>query len=293
MPWTALLVLAGLLASPATAEAKDSAAEGSASWTMPQSGTGSDAITRPAPQLQPSHPASQPTDPTTATGMAPPPAADEVPADDEPSPPFIDLMVGAHAPLAVVGGASVELPGRLLAQLDVGGMPAFAGSVGSSLIGAVGFDDPNIALVAGAFGGAVVARASGGWHPFAKAGFEITGGYTFISLSGNVSPADVAKVAGGGYATEVTSKLQEDLSISSQLHNFHVGLGWRWIVAKHIVIRAGLGYTQTLASSSTVEIPDDPKAEGLANARVDTVTDEIYRTYFKLPVLSLAGGYRF
>ncbi len=286
MPWAALLVLACWFAMPATAQALDSAAEGSASWTMPQTGTGSAAVTRPAPLMQP-------TDPAAPRSMAPPPAADEIPADDEPSPPFIDLMVGAHAPLAVVGGASVELPGRLLAQLDVEGMPAFAGSVGGSLIEAVGFDDPNIALVTGAFGGAVVARASAGWRPFPKAGFEITGGYTFISLSGSVSPEDVTRVAGGGYAAEVTSKLQDDLSISSQLHNFHVGMGWRWIAAKHLIIRAGLGYTQTLASSSAVEIPGDPKAEGLANARVDAVMDEIYRTYFKLPLLSLTAGYRF
>ena len=42
-----------------------------------------------------------------------------------------------------------------------------------------------------------------------------------------------------------------------------------------------------------MEIPDDPKAEGLANARVDAITSEIYLTYFKLPVVSLGAGYRF
>ncbi len=100
-------------------------------------------------------------------------------------------------------------------------------------------------------------------------------------------------MAPGGYASEVTSKLKEDLSISSQLHNTHLGLGWRWIAADHIVIRAGLGYTLCVAASSSVEIPDDPKAENLANDRVDAVTGEIYLTYFKLPVVSLAAGYRF
>jgi hypothetical protein len=43
-----------------------------------------------------------------------------------------------------------------------------------------------------------------------------------------------------------------------------VGLGWRWRAANHFVIRAA----------------------------VDPVTNEIYLTYFKRPVMSLGAGYR-
>lgn len=242
-------------------------------------------------------PYSPPTSPYPPVLTTPiePETPDETEDDGESEPPYFDLAVSTHVPLSIGGQASLELPARLLVQADVGGMPSMFGSAISGLMEDFGAYDSKIgSLVGGAFDGAVVVRLSGGWRPFPDAGFEISGGYTSISLSGSVVPADLAGVVGGEYARRAAAEtLPEELSLSSQLHNFHVALGWRWIVFEHLVIRANVGYTQTLGSSSEVEIPGQSELADLANPTVDATLDEIYTSYVKLPVLGLSGGYRF
>ena len=106
--------------------------------------------------------------------------------------------------------------------------------------------------------------------------------------------ADVAAVVGGQYARDAAAEnLPEEISVSSQLHNFHVALGWRWVAFQHLVIRANVGYTQTVGSSSEVEIPGQSELSALANPTVDATLDDIYTSYVKLPVLGVSGGYRF
>lgn len=228
-------------------------------------------------------------------GPAAAPAPPDVSEDEEPSPPFFDLALGTYVPLSLGGQASLELPARLLLQLDVGWMPPAYGSAINGLVQALGGYDPAIGeLVDGALRDAVVVRVSGGWRPFPSAGFEIYGGYTHVGLSGSVSPSAVANIVGGDFADQVAEELlTSDVDVSSKLHNFHVALGWRWVAFDHLVIRATVGYTQTVGSSTSVETPDRPEAAALANPVVDARMTEVYTTYVKLPVVGLSGGYRF
>jgi len=223
---------------------------------------------------------------------APPP--DEV-EDDEPSPPFFDLAVSTNVPLSLGGQATLELPALLLAQLELGWMPPAYGSAINGIVQSFGAYNGEVsALVDGTLADAFVLRLSAGWRPFESAGFEIFGGYTSVSLSGSVSPADVAQVAGGEFASDVAGQLlTEDVTLSSQLHNFHVALGWRWVAFDHLVIRANVGYLQTLASSSSVESPEHPEIAEKANAVVDGTLDDIYTSYVKTPTFGLGAGYRF
>jgi hypothetical protein len=215
-------------------------------------------------------------------------------ADEEERNVFFDIALTTQAPLFMGGQLSLELPGRLLLQGDIGYMPEFYGSAINGMMQSFGGYEPTTAaLIDAALDGAVVARASLGWRPFASAGFEFSAGYTSITLDGDVSPEDVAGVVQGEFASEIANSLEQDISLSSQLHNFHVALGWRWVAFDHLLIRANVGYTQTLASSSSVEIPDNATAERLANERIDDVLDPIYTTYAKLPTIGLGAGYRF
>jgi hypothetical protein len=198
-------------------------------------------------------------------------------------------------PLSLGGQGTLELPGRLLLQLDLGWMPPAYGSAINGLVQAVGGYDAAIGqIVDAALEDALVVRVSGGWRPFPSAGFEITGGYTHVSLSGSVSPEAVADVVGGDFASQVAAELlTSDIDLSSQLHNFHVALGWRWVAWDHLVIRANLGYTQTVGSSTSVDTPDSKEAVAIANPVVDREMGKVYETYVKLPVVGLSGGYRF
>lgn len=237
--------------------------------------------------------------PAPATGrppVAPPPAPPADNSEDEaPSAPFFDLALGTYVPLSIGGQASLELPGRLLLQLDVGWMPPAYGSAINGIVQAAGGYDAAIGqIVDSALEDAIVVRVSGGWRPFPSAGFEILGGYTHVSLSGSVSPQAVADVVGGDFAGQVASQLvTSNVDVSSQLHNFHVGLGWRWVAWDHLVIRASLGYTQTVGSATSVESPDSPEAAALANPVIDTEMSKVYEDYVKLPVVGVSGGYRF
>ncbi|MBW2458401.1 MAG: hypothetical protein JRI68_28120 [Deltaproteobacteria bacterium] len=231
---------------------------------------------------------------TPAPGQWAPPGPDAAEAPDEPSPPFFDLALTTHVPLSIGGAATLELPGRVLLQVDLGWMPPAYGSAINSLVPSSGASDGGVAaLVDAALEDVMVVRAAAGWRPFPSAGFELTGGYTYVSLSGSVSPDDLASVVAGDFASEIAQQLEHDITLESQLHNVHVALGWRWVAWDHLLIRANLGYTQTLGSSSSVSIPDHREGEALANPVVDAELGDVYRQYVKLPVLSLGAGYRF
>jgi len=249
----------------------------------------------PGVTYPPGHPwAPQPTPGPASGPPLAPPDADTADDTEEPSPPFFDLALATHVPLSLGGAATLELPGRLLLQVDLGWMPRAYGSAINSLVSSFGAYDGGVAaLVDAALEDAMVVRAGAGWRPFPSAGFEISGGYTYVALSGSVSPAELADVVAGTFASEIAQQLDQDISLESQLHNVHVALGWRWVAWDHLVIRANLGYTQTLGSSSSVDIPDHREGEALANPVVDATLDDIYSQYVKLPVLSVGVGYRF
>lgn len=119
------------------------------------------------------------------------------------------------------------------------------------------------------------------------------GGYTSVRLSGTVTASDIATIAVGDFADEYADQLTDDVGLTSQLHNFHVAIGWRWVVVDHLVIRASLGYTQTVSSSSSISVEQLPEAEAAANPLVDEELGAIYERYAKLPTLGISGGYRF
>jgi hypothetical protein len=245
-------------------------------------------------------PAAQPEAPAPADVRyyyAPPPppqpAADEA-IEEQPSPPSFDVTAGTVAPLSLGGQATLELPARLLLQLDAGWMPpGYAAAINGMVQAFGGYDSAIGSLVNGALDDAVVVRASAGWRPFPSAGFEIYAGYTHISLNGSVAAADVAEVVGGDLEALVAAQQIGDVELSSRLHNFHVALGWRWIAWDHLVIRALVGYTQTLGSSSSVEVAGHPELDEVANPVVDEQLHAIFVEYVKLPMLGLSAGYRF
>jgi hypothetical protein len=215
--------------------------------------------------------------------------------EEEPSSVAFDLAAETIVPLSLGGAASLEIPGRVLIQANLGWMPPGYGAAVSGLVQSVGGTDPGVgALVDAALDGAFVARVSAGWRPFPSAGFEITGGYTYVGLSGGLSAADLASAIGGNVAAAyAASPFEADISVRSKLHNFHVGLGWRWVVWDHLLIRATLGYMQTLGSSSSVEISGHPELATMANDTVAPMLADVYKSYVKLPYLGIDAGYRF
>jgi hypothetical protein len=215
--------------------------------------------------------------------------------DEEPSPWALDVTATTIVPLSIGGQASLEIPGRIFFAGDIGWMPPGYGAAINGLVQSFGGYDPAIgSLVEGALDGALVARASAGWRPFPDWGFEISGGYTYIGLSGSLSLSDVAAASGNTAAAALAAQgYDAEVSIDSALHNFHLALGYRWVVWDHLLIRANIGYLQTVASSSSVAIAGHDDIAAAATGPVDEALSEVYESYVKLPFLALSGGYRF
>jgi len=227
-------------------------------------------------------------------GVAPNAGQDQTDQDERSV--FFDVALGTAFPLHFGPQASLEIPGRVLLQGEIGWMPGAYGSAIAGIVSAFGRKGNLIGeIVEDTLSDSLVIRASLGWRPFPSAGFEITAGYTTIGISGDVSPQVLGNVVPTSeLEEEILEKLEEDAAVSSQLHNFHVALGWRWLALEdHLVIRASVGYTQTVASSTSVEIPGDAEFEGRLSPAVNDALDDIVTSDVKLPVFGLNLGYRF
>jgi len=224
-----------------------------------------------------------------------PPAEQPGDGDEEGSGFAFDLAAGTQFPLGFGPQLTLEIPARILLQSELAWMPGFYSSAIVSIIESVGDDDALLGDVAqNALSNSFVFRISGGWRPFPSAGFEILGGYTTVSTSGDTGPDVVGRIIGGDIGRAVREQVMEDVHVKSQLHNFHITLGWRWLVLDdHMVIRAQLGYTQTVAANSSIEIPGNAELEDRIQSTFDRKVGEILTSDVKLPVVGVMAGYRF
>jgi hypothetical protein len=223
------------------------------------------------------------------------PSPDDGDDEEDADPPFFDLAAGTQFPLGLGPQLTLEIPLRILFQAELAWMPAAYGSAINSFIEAFGKEGAIIGpVIEEALADSFVFRGSAGWRPFPKYGFEILGGYTLIKVSGEAPGEVVAGLVGGDLADTIEDNVTTPIAFDSTLHNFHVALGWRFLaIDDHLVIRANIGYTQTVGSSTSAQIADFPELEADINPVVDAELDRILTRDIKLPVLGLNAGYRF
>lgn len=247
----------------------------------------------------------RPTDP--AAPLAYPTHSSATASSDRTTPPplepdpevAVDLALAAEMPLMLGGQATLEVPYRFLFQGEVGVLPGFSiDAVDSALVGSGAYDATTSELVRNTLRDSLVMRLSAGWRPFPDHGLELLGGYTLVSLGGDVSARQaVESIAGVTVPAEIPDA---QIAIHSTVHSVHFGLGWRWVVADHFLVRMSLGYMQAVSSSSHLEVPAElagnatvTNGAAVANGLIDAKLNEIYTTYVKLPVAGLSMGYRF
>lgn len=234
----------------------------------------------------------------------PPPAPAEAPAKKpaaKPSETHFDLGIGTEAPISVGGVATLEVPHRILFQVNAGILPkGYADAIDGFLTGVGAYDATVSSMVRGSISNSFVFRGSLGLRPFEGHGFEILGGYTLITAGGSVATTDVlnAILAESGSALQAPAGLGEDIPISATLHNFHASIGWRWLLADdHLVIRASLSYLQTVAANVQVKVPSTATAlvpyEGQINETVNSYLSPYFAKYAKAPTLGLSAAVRF
>jgi hypothetical protein len=215
--------------------------------------------------------------------------------EEEKSPPFFDIAVGTTFPLGLGPVLTLELPARILLQVELDWMPAAYGSAIVGMMDSVGEESVYSPVVEAVLADSFVGRVSLGWRPFTDYGFEITAGYTGLAVSGDVPPETIIEIV-DGFVEEGTdlSVITSSEPVSATLHNFHVALGWRFLaVDDHLVIRATIGYSQTVGASSEVEITQAKEIEPIVKPLFEEKLDERLRDRVKLPVIGLNIGYRF
>ncbi len=208
------------------------------------------------------------------------------------SPVSLALGAGTDFPLSVHAAALLELPGRLQLSTSLGLLPRSYLEVLNELLvetGAYGEDEA--LLVEDSLSSAVVWRTFLGWRPFVHRGFYFAGGYTLLTLGGNVTSTDTLFRALG---LEVPDELAGEVALArvrSTLHQGAAELGWQWQLPARLKLRLGLGGFTTFAASSTLE-PE--VAEPLASlvepllGPAEVELDDTYREHVHGGYVSLA-----
>lgn len=207
----------------------------------------------------------------------------------------LDVTATTLVPLSVGPEVSLELPGRVLAQVHLGWMPEiYSGTLTDSLEDAGVYDEAVGALIDGALERATTWRLAAGWRPFESAGLELTVGYAHVSLDGATTTSEITPLVSDDVAERLEEELGDaGLTVDSSIHHFTIAAGWRWLIADRVVIRAHLGYLQAFSSSSSLDIEGFSELTELASPTVDSVLNDHYMRYIKIPVLGFGVGYRF
>jgi hypothetical protein len=210
-------------------------------------------------------------------------------------PPALDLSATTWLPLSVGPELSLELPGRLLAQVHVGWMPELYSGTVTAALGSAGLYDGEVgSLVDRALESVRTWRLAAGWRPFPGSGLELMLGYSHLSIEGSTTTGQIAALVNRDVAERLSAVLDEvRLGLSSSIHTFTVGAGWRWLIAEQVVVRARVEYMHAIAASSTLQIEGFPDLSRLAAPTVQGVLDEQYLRYVKIPVIGLGVGYHF
>lgn len=210
--------------------------------------------------------------------------------------PFaLDLSAATWIPLSAGPELALELPGRVIAQVHLGWMPELYSQTMTDALEDAGVYGPEIGdLVDGAVRGARTWRLAAGWRPFESAGLELTVGYAHVAVDGATNTTELVPLVPQDVGEELTAELGDaNIDLDSSIHHFTLAVGWRWLVAEHLVVRANLGYLQAFAADSALDIEGRPDLTSLAEPAVQAVLHEQYLRYIKIPVVGLGVGYRF
>jgi len=162
------------------------------------------------------------------------------------------LRAGTNFPLDVGGGLGLEL-GPFQVSAEAGVLPnAYVNAANSALVASNLYDAQTAELLHDALKNSLVLRTHLGWRPFPRAGFFVQAGYGVGFLDASLTAIEVANAAKMTLPGDVDPQTRAALHTTVQLLDAQVG--WRWVVAQRMEIRAALGGAHAFASKSKVQI---------------------------------------
>ena len=200
----------------------------------------------------------------------------------------LDVSAITSLPVSIGVEAQVETPIGVFANLSFGHAPsAYLEAVDGILHGAGVYDDEIAALIGEATGnGAWNARLGIGLRPIE--GLELSFGYTYMHASAALTQVTVERATG----QRIHGMTEVPLSIDA--HALHGRIGYRLLIEEHLVLRAAIGWTHSVATSARVDVPaavrerpNDPATQ------IEDAVSEGFGSYGFTPELLVAVGYRF
>ncbi len=202
--------------------------------------------------------------------------------------PFlVDVTLATSFPLALGAEVRVETPGRFLIQAFLGANPY--GAVLGDLVQSYGGGEAGRALVSAISSGATVFRLGVGFRPAPDAGLELLAGYTLLYSAPTLSVPTLEATTGQSFAYSGLNEVR----LETMIHAFQAELGWRFVIADHLVFRIGVGGTFALASSARLGVPDAMRTPGGPVEVVEGDIAHAITSYGFVPEARAAIGYRF
>ncbi len=206
-----------------------------------------------------------------------------------------DLSFGTLFPMAVSAQGLFEIMETYQVSLDIGYMPQpYVLLMNDVVQQYAGYNDKTKELINNGIQNSFFLRLSGGVKVWK--GLEIFGGYTAMALGGSVSTWDTVEAA-LGRSFDRTGLPDVNAPMKSQLHGFHLGVGYQMFLVENLFLRLQATYFQVLTSKTTVDLStrniDGQRTINEASAALDQYLNDIYTRYVKLPVIGAFIGFRF
>ena len=213
----------------------------------------------------------------------------------QPADLHLDIEAGTDVPVSLGASVSLQVPYGIRISTGLGALPAGYVSLINEVVTSLdGYDDATAALVEQTLQNSMVWRTHVGW--IADFGLYIDAGYTLAALGGGSSVEDIIV---GIVGREPPSRgADREYDIASTLHMLDVEIGWKGVFWDAFVVRAAIGFSGTIASSTTVQqrfsVTGPVMQRGIDEfeAFVETYLDETYQTYVFTPVFTVSLGYR-
>ncbi len=219
-----------------------------------------------------------------------------LPTDDaRMEPTTVRAEVVTTAPLTVGLGLLAEGGPRLRVGTSLGVLPGpYVDGINGAIAAFVdSWDDGERQLVEDTLTSSVVWQLHAGWRP--AGGFVVSGGSQLVTLGGASTTADL--VTGLTDAELPPGFEGAPLTASATLFLLGAELGWDQRVWQGLHVRAGVGWSFTVTSSTHItaqsdRILGDAVLDGLAAAG-EVYLDDTFRKYAHPPTATLAVGWAF
>jgi hypothetical protein len=214
--------------------------------------------------------------------------------DEGESPWHLQIEALTEVPIDVGARVLIEVPARLRLSSSLGVLPSpYVDVINDSAVALGGYNQQTADLIASSLGSSLVWRTHLGWRPFPRAGFAFDVGYGLVTLGGGVNAADALAAAAGHNAPAKPGGAT--YNVASTLQMIDADLGWEWkLLGDHLVIEAALGFSGTLAAStSATPQGSQSRVKDAFGEEAANYLDGLYTSYVFTPVVTAAVGYRF